>query len=120
MIFPLGLIILPCILLFIAVIVSLVARITPIRRVIVDSQSMLVAVALILGMVSFVISFVLLSAVAGWIDHAFSSLPFEETDRVDLLSWLPWVGIAPGIVSILIVWFWSRKNLQEVEFDAAG
>ena len=119
MIFPLGLIIFPGILIFIAVIVSLVARIPPIRRVLVESQSMLVVVALILGMVSFLISFVLLSVTAAWIDHAFSSVPFEDPYEVDLLSWLPWVGIVPGVVSILIVWFWNRKNLQEVEVDAA-
>lgn len=121
MLLPLGLFICPVGLIILGVAVSLLALLPPLRRATSRSGMALAATMLVLGLVSFSIAYVLLGELVAWMNGIFAaSLPPKALATAPKGDWIPWIGLAPGFITSLIVWLASRGKGNERDISAAS
>jgi hypothetical protein len=105
MLLPLGLFICPVGLIILGVTVSLLSLLPPLRGATHRSGMALAATMLVLGLVSFSIAYVLLGELVAWMNGIFAdALPPEALTTAPKGDWIPWIGLAPGFITSLIVW----------------
>jgi hypothetical protein len=101
--------------------VSLAALLPPIRRLTSRSTPMVVVVSLFLGLVSFCVAYLVLTAVLAWEATVSPELPVAEgAAGLTHEDWFPWLGLLAGFTTTLIVWLVSTRKTSAEGVSAAG
>ena len=119
MLLPLELFICPASLAILGVTVGLLSLLPPLRRATHRSRMALAATMLVLGLASFSIAYVLLSELVAWVNGVFAdALPPEALASAPKGDWIPWIGLAPGFITSLVVWLVGKGSRRDINADS--